>query len=40
MFYTAGKESNWQYLKRMFKEYGVKGFFEGLVYLWRMRWKI
>ena len=35
--FTVGRESNWQYLKRMYKGLGIKGFLSGIWYLWEIR---
>ena len=36
-FISGKPETNIHYLKRMFKYFGLKGLFEGIWYLWRMR---
>ena len=35
--FTTGRESNWQYLKRMYKWLGIRGFLSGIRYLWEFR---
>ena len=35
--FGLGRESNWQYLKRMYKWLGIRGFLSGIMYLWEIR---